>query len=208
MTSSRGLHSPAGPKALYGLWLDGENGGWLGSVIERRDMELVGVADLDGRLYVHIRSRGPHPRDFWLDPEHGFLPVRVEWPRSTKFVVDEFFEPEPGFFFPKRGQFLHRHDEEVLQAEDWEVTAVELNRPIPAALWQPPATITKELGSSEKGELAMNEARTWARNYAVRMTTLDFWLERGFLVVAILFLAAVMLVWSRKHKAADNTPAR
>jgi hypothetical protein len=173
-------------------------------------VELVEVAELDGRTCVHLRrTEGGHWQDFWLDPEHDFLPILVETPRSSKYVVDEFSEPEPGFFFPKRGRFLHRHNGEVLQAEDWEITSVELNQPIPPSLWDPPAVPAKKQGLASRADGITDEARGTLSWYAYRVTTLDFWQESGFLALAIVFLIGVLAVLAtRRNQHADRDQER
>jgi hypothetical protein len=206
VTPSAGRASGNVPTPLFGLWLGRARGGWLSSAIERGMVELVEVAELDGRPCVHLRrNEGRYSQDFWLDPEHDFLPVLVETPLSSKYIVEEFSEPEPGFFFPKRGRFLHRHDGEVLQAEDWEITAVELNQSIPPSLWDPPVVPTNEQGLAARAGGVADEARWRLSSYGDRVTTLDFWLESGFLVLAIVFLVGVVAVFAtRRGKHADR----
>jgi hypothetical protein len=197
VSPSAGRASGSVPTPLFGLWLGRARGGWLSSAIDRGMVELVAVAELDGRTCVHLRrTERRHSQDFWLDPQHDFLPVLVETPLAFKYVVEEFSEPEPGFFFPKRGQFLQRDREngETIQSEDWEITAVEFNAPISPSLWDPPAVPEKKATLATRAGGIADETRWRISSYADRVTTLDFWLESGFLVLAILFLVGVLLM--------------
>lgn len=189
------------------FWI-GEANVWIGEAIKRGELEFVGVDEFDGRQCVLMRRTvglhrpdGPLQENFWLDPAHGFLPVQIEIPRFSKYDVKEFFEPEPGFFFPKRGQFLHRIEDVVEQAEEWEITAVELNQELPAALWVPPVVHKEEPDLAEKTAAKGQAVRLMAWHYALRMTGLDFWLDGGFLAITVIVFVGVLVLWLfKKHK--------
>ena len=185
----------------------------IGEAIEKGLLEFAGSEVIDDRRCVLMRytfsnasegakrrAGGPVQENYLLDPEHGFLPIQVELPRSRKYTVQEFFEPEPGFWFPKRGKYVDRMDDVVEMTEDWEITAVELNQDQPSSLWEPPVVKTKEPDLAEKAAAKGKEFRHSAWLFGISMTGLDFWLAGGFLVVAVIFLVGVLLVYYRRRK--------
>src|SRR5262249_8243830 len=110
---------------------------------------------------------------------------------------------------PMGARYLHRQNGEVLQAEDWEITAVELNQPIAPSLWEPPAVPEKKQSLAGRASGVAEEARWTFSYYAWRITTLDFWLESGFLILAIMFLVGVLaVVATRRGKHADRDQER
>lgn len=117
---------------------------WLWEPFAHGEGEIVGTEDCGGVQCLHIKLRF---FDFWLDPEHGYLPRRIEYipapdakPGSVPGYgqkVDEFRKLDEGIWFPWKGNRWQNYGppEEIIR---WAVDEVVLNEPIDMKLFEPP----------------------------------------------------------------------
>jgi hypothetical protein len=213
VTLQAGSSGPPGgalPTPLYGLWTYAPRSAWLVDRIERGDFELVGTVKAQGHPRVRLRNIDEKKDSLLLDPEHGFLTAESEVPGGNSQVVDEFFEPEPGLFFPKRGRLTQRSGGEVLQTITWEVLSAELNQPIADELWEPPIADGTQVADVATGKVyvqggkafkpeivqtitdAANELPPGAPATATPSGTTSYWSGGLVLLAFVLLIAAVL----------------
>lgn len=200
---------------LAGLWRPTPPH-WLAERLVESPPKHLEHVTLDGRPAVYLElddsPAGRITEQLWLDPEHGFLPCRVAVEGSSEWTTTEFSEPEPGFFFPRRGREVQRiTSNEVLQEGAWEITDIALNQPVPKDLWKPPIANGTEVtdmankkryvhgGDRYRPKPTENSAAT-AENpegTPVRATSSNggaFWWSTTFLGLAVLFLVVISYV--------------
>ena len=142
---------------IWGLWFP-RAPRWLGARFEQGTIKLVGTETRNDCMCPVVLDVCPiygHETHMVLDPDHGFLPVRVEMPgKGATFVhsVEEFSEAAPGFFFPKRGSSETYMGKELYDSPQWTIETVELNEPIPDSLWQAPIADGTEVFDATTGK--------------------------------------------------------
>ncbi|RLS51989.1 MAG: hypothetical protein DWH91_17710 [Planctomycetota bacterium] len=130
--SEAGLFGPP----LWVLW-DNRERTWLGTRLEKVTESSTtgeGLIKIDG-VQVSVSAENCF---VFLDPAHGYLPIRVESKltnaQMSRFTVDEFREVQPGFWFPWKGSL----NIGGFALSQWEVKSVDLNTELPDSLFVPP----------------------------------------------------------------------
>lgn len=120
--------------ALQYLW-NNKTRTWLGDRLP--DVTESSETD-DGLLKIDGSRLAKLICTIYLDPRHGYLPVKSEMPEPngtvTRYTVEEFRELEPGFWFPWKGSNMY----EEVSLMTWEMTRVDLNTELPNSLFVPP----------------------------------------------------------------------
>jgi hypothetical protein len=125
----KGIKNGVIEEPLWILWA----GNWLG---ERIASVASAELDSDGLLAFDGAAIGEDECTVRLDPRHGYLP-RIATRQALRFQVDEFFEVEPGFWFPQNGSLaISIPNGDILHR--WDVSQVDLNADLPESLFVPP----------------------------------------------------------------------
>lgn len=119
-----GIHQ----QPFFALWDDASRT-WL----DERLVATVEVSvDRNGRMELQGEAIGMQGCVVRLDPEHGYLPCDVHFRdrADIHYLVDDFREFYPGFWFPSRGRILTVVEGDHLD-QAWEIHSVELNPELP-----------------------------------------------------------------------------
>lgn len=146
-TAWAGVISP-----LYALWINAR-GKWLDEIISTSEsgsdaipIEWLSDVESEGQRLCRFVLKWPNqndgraPREYWLDPQHGYLPRRVFCPTELPafdYEVNEFSEIETGWWFPSRGHFGNKTRTDVW--DEWRVESVMINRSYTPRDFDPPA---------------------------------------------------------------------
>jgi len=162
--------------AMWGIWFP-EAAIWLGERLLQDDVvwgarEKIGMHEC---VRVTINDTGGGPTTYFLDPQVGWLPREIRGVWQREFL--DFAEPLPGWFFPRRGIWM-RTD----ATGDFEITALEVNGPLPESLWQPPIadgtqvfdTLTMKTtihGGARNDPQLLEEIASTAKDNSTRLST-------------------------------------
>lgn len=137
---------------IYSLWVNAR-GTWIDDVIDLSQphndglkIEWLDPVVYDGRKMTRClltwptATDGRPSREYWFDPAHNHLPVKVFCPikqPSFHYEVVEFAEIEPGWWFPKRG-VMGDSSRSQESWNTWHVLSVVRNKPLTTADFDPP----------------------------------------------------------------------
>jgi len=123
------------------VWLAG-GGRWLGEflAVGEGKFEFEGYGEIDDIRCARVKIDNSL---LWLDPQHGFLPRRIDRQKTGetavgRFTVDEFRRLESGIWFPMNGTNYSWTDPADHVAR-WVVTEVAVNERLDPKLFEPPA---------------------------------------------------------------------
>jgi len=191
---------------------------WLDTRLTTEEILTLALEERNGRQLVRLEFRAVLPQStrntFWLDPEFHYLPRIVRRGRFET-ITEEFFEVEPGWYFPKRGWQESENADNSPARIEWVVESVERNVPNDPAWWEPPRANGTEvldhvarqhywhgaeprrspeeqyqitMGSSARGGMSVQPPK--------RVRYLDYWPHATIVAGGVLLLAALIL-WLR-----------
>ena len=210
-----GGNSPPMSLVISGPW-------WLGDRLARKiESDHVSVTNT-GLLQVDLQLVEFSPSTLFLDPQHGYLPCRVNGRSFSELpddiphqTVDEFREIEPGFWFPWKGRnFSGNAEDSSDSTHTWEVTQVDLNTELPLDMFQVPMGVGTHVDNSisgneyiitETGMQMVNQRQPSLSNVpAQQITPLRAWIQEfvGWRVGLLLLGVGGVVVWfAARHRA-------